>query len=357
MKGLNLLYLLWFLTITPYIASAQEASTTPEQPKNSAIQEDKFTHPGYIEHPDWFKQTFFDLKDDVAEAAAGGKRVILYFYQDGCPYCKKLIQENLGQRSITDKVRANFDFIAINMWGNVEVTGLDGNQYTQTAFAEHMKVMFTPTILFLDEKGDTVIRLNGYYEPHKFEAVLDYVADKKEKEINFRDYYSQKSPVPLAGKLHQKAYYLQPPYRLPALFRIGKKHLMVMFEQKQCRDCDELHTDILERPESRELMDRFDIALVDIWSDEKIVTPDGKETTIAKWARELNVQNVPSMVFFDPDGAEVFRTEGYLKAFHLQSSMDYVSSRAYVVQPSFQRFISERAANLEALGIHVDIMK
>jgi hypothetical protein len=62
------------------------------------------------------------------------------------------------------------------------------------------------------------------------------------------------------------------------------------------------------------------------------------------------------MVMFDADGREVFRTEAYLKSFHVQSALDYVLSGAYAEQPSFQRFIQARAAALEAQGIHVDLM-
>ncbi len=352
MRIFNLLYLLWFLILTTF-----SVATYAEEKAEKKEKEASFEHPGYIEHPDWFKVSFYDLKEDVAEAAEAGKRVILYFYQDGCPYCKKLIQENLGQRSLAEKTQQHFDFIAINMWGNLEVTGLDGKRYNQTKFAEHMKVMFTPTLLFLNEQAEIIGRVNGYYAPHKFEAVLDYFADKKEKEMKFRDYYASVSPVPATGKLHKELSYLQPPYRLSSLYRIGKKPLMVMFEQKQCKDCDELHMDILKRKESKEQLERFDIVLLDMWSDDKIITPDDKETTIAKWAKELDIKNAPSTVYFDSEGNEVFRTEAYLKSFHLQSAMDYAASRAYVVQPSFQRFISERAAKLEAQGIHVDIMK
>ena len=56
-------------------------------------------------------------------------------------------------------------------------------------------------------------------------------------------------------------------------------------------------------------------------------------------------------------GKEVFRTDGYLKAFHVQSTLDYVSSGAYKTQPEFQRFIEDRADKLLAQGIEVDIMK
>ncbi|MDH5190035.1 MAG: thioredoxin fold domain-containing protein [Gammaproteobacteria bacterium] len=356
MRKFNLLYLLWFLLAGSLPLTSQAEEKVTETPKASE-QPVSFDHPGAIDHPEWFKVTFYDLKEDVAEAAEAGKRVILYFYQDGCPYCKKLIQENLGQRRLAEKTQQHFDFIAINMWGNVDITWTDGKKYSQSKFAEHMQVMFTPTLLFLDEEGKIVGRVNGYYEPHKFEAVLDYIAGKKEKEMSFRDFYASVSPVPASGKIHQELFYLQSPYRLQSLFRLGKKPLMVMFEQKQCKDCDELHMDILKRKESIEQLERFDVAVLDMWSDEKIIAADGAEITMAEWAKKLNITNAPSIVFFDAEGNEVFRTEAYLKAFHMQSAMDYVASRAYVVQSSFQRFISERATNLEALGIHVDIMK
>jgi hypothetical protein len=37
------------------------------------------------EHPDWFKESFLDFEEDIEEATANGKRVMLYFWQRGCP--------------------------------------------------------------------------------------------------------------------------------------------------------------------------------------------------------------------------------------------------------------------------------
>jgi len=50
-------------------------------------------NPGYHEKPAWFKESFLDLREDIKEATENKKRVLLYFYQDGCPYCAKLLQE------------------------------------------------------------------------------------------------------------------------------------------------------------------------------------------------------------------------------------------------------------------------
>jgi thioredoxin-related protein len=318
---------------------------------------ESLTNPGYHEQPSWFKLSFLDMREDVREATAANKRVLLYFYQDGCPYCKKLLEDNFGQREIAEKTRKHFDVIAINMWGDKEVVGFDGQQTTEKKFAARLRVMFTPTLLFLDEKGNVVLRVNGYYFPAKFNAALDFVANKMEAKTSFRDYYAKVAPVPAQGKLHEEPYMLKPPYDLTSKARENSKPLLVLFEQKQCKPCDELHSDILKRRESRKQLDKFDVVLLDRWSKTPVVTPLGTTTTAAQWAVDLDIEYAPSLVFFDTSGNEVFRTEAYLKAFHIQGAMAYVDSGAYRKQPNFQRFLQGRREELENQGVKVDLME
>jgi len=311
-------------------------------------------NPGYEEKPAWFANSFLDIREDVADATASGKRVILYFYQDGCPYCKKLLDTNFALHQTEDMTRRHFEVIAINMWGDREVTDFNGAMTSEKKFASTLRVMFTPTMLFLDEQGEIVLRINGYYPPHKFNAALNYAAIHTGSDPSFREFFEVLSPVPATGMLHQAPAFLAADAALDK--RAGDKPLLVLFEQKECTPCDELHLDILQRPESRVQLERFDVVLLDMWSGGPIVRPDGKTSSIAQWASDLDVQYAPSMVFFDRQGAEVFRTEAYLKAFHVQSSMDYVASGGYREQPSFQRFVASRADALEEQGIHVDLM-
>ena len=313
-------------------------------------------NPGHEEKPDWFKNSFLDIGEDVEEATAAGKRVMLYFYQDGCPYCAKLLRDNFSQQSIAQKARNYLDVIAVNMWGDREVTGLDGQQTTEKQFAAGLRVMFTPTILVLNEQGAVVLRINGYYHPVKFEAALDYVGQHKEKTFSFADYYRNLAPVEASGKLHDEVFFLQPPYDLRLLVS-ETKPLLVLFEQHQCKPCDEYHTDIYQRPETRVQLQRFNIVRLDMWADTALITPEGKQSTAWAFAKQLDVKYTPSMVFFDNFGKEVFRSEAYLRAFHIQSILDYVASGAYQQQPNFQRYITARADKLEAQGMHVDLWK
>jgi len=311
-------------------------------------------NPGYVEKPAWFKDSFLDIREDLDEATASGKRLLLYFYQDGCPYCARLLNENLSQQGIVEQMKRDFDVIAINMWGDREVTGLDGKETTEKQFAVDNRIMFTPTLLFLNERGEHVLRLNGYYPPHKFKVALDYVSGRLEGKEKYRDYLARVNPEQASGKLHTEHATVRPPYDLSAL--TGDRPLIVMFEQKQCPACDELHDDIFRQPGSRELLDRFDIAVLDMWSKTPVVTPAGNRTDAASWARDLNIDYAPSLVFF-VDGREVFRTEAWLRTFHVQSALDYVASRGYETQPEFQRYIDARADALREKGIEIDLMK
>lgn len=309
-------------------------------------------NPGHEEHPDWFKVSFLDLYEDIEDAADNNKRLLIYYYQDGCPYCKKLLQENFSQRPISEKTQKYFDVVSINLWGDKEVTVGD-RTYTEKEFAEALKVQYTPTLLFFNEKNKIVFRANGYYPPEKFSALLDYIGQKQETKISYQDYMEKVNPQVSSGRLHDD---INSVASITDLTQ-ATKPLLVMLEQKKCVTCDELHLDILKREESMKLLSRFNVAVLDMWSEVIIKTPSGKKMKVRDWAKNMDVKYAPSLLFFDNNGNEVFRADAYLKAFHTQSVMDYVSSGAYKKQSNFQRYIDERADHLREQGIEVNLME
>jgi len=310
-------------------------------------------NPGYEEQPGWFKNSFLDLNEDIEEARASGKRLMIFFYQDGCPYCKKILQDNFGQRDIAEKTKSNFDVVSLNIWGDRDVS-FGKLDTIEKDFAASLKVMYTPTLIFFNEEGKAVLRTNGYYHPAKFNAALDYVLGHHDKKEKFRSYLARVSPVKTKGEIYKEIESVKSPYDFSLS---SDKYRLVAFEQKQCAECDELHGDIFKRKESIEQLNKLNVSVLDMWSDEKITQPNGKKSSVKDWAKELNIQYAPSLVYFDPQGKEVFRSDAYLKAFHVQSVMDYVTSGAYKTQTNFQRYIDARADQLEEQGIHVDIMK
>lgn len=324
---------------TPLAAPAQEAS------------------PHAIDIPRWFSDSFLDLKEDVAEAARAGKRLMLYFGQDGCPYCRELMSTNFSQRSIVDKTRAHFVALALNLWGDREVTWLDGQVRTEKQLAQHLKVQFTPTLLFFDTDGRVAQRLNGYQPPERFEAVLDHVIQRRPEPL--ADWLAK--AVKPGGRPEFKAQpWLMAPGAgglLDLARQAGSRPLALLVESRRCAACDEMHDQALARPPMQALLKRLDVARLGLGDSRPITTPAGQRADAAAWLRELKLEFTPSVLFFDERGREVFRVDGYTRPFHYESAFDYVASGAWRSEPQFQRFIQARAERRRAAGQPVDIWR
>ena len=311
------------------------------------------------EYPAWFKQSFLDIKEDIQEATDTGKRLVIFFYQDGCPYCNALVERNFSQKNIQEKAQQNFDIIAINMWGDRPVTHIDGKQYIEKTFAAALKVQFTPTVLFFNEQGKVVLRLNGYRSPQRFNLDLDYVAKHKERELNYRDFIKSNMPAIKANKkLNKQNFFSKGPYSFSPKARSGNpRPFAIFFEQKDCPDCDRLHTKVIPDKELLKLIQQYDVAQLDMWSKTPVITPSGEKMTAKEWARKLHIQFAPSIVVFNPQGKEIIRLEAFFKVFHIQGVLSYVLSEEYKKEPSFQRYLTDYADHFREQGKDVNIWR
>jgi len=308
----------------------------------ASAQEARVPAPHAIDIPKWFTESFLDFREDVRDAAKENRRLLVYFGQDGCPYCKQLMQTNFTQRAIVDKTRKHFVAVALNIWGDREVQWTDGRRMSEKELTRALKVQYTPTLLFLDEKGAIAARLNGYYPPHRFNAALDYAAGIAGKGMRFEEFMKTAVKESASPKLHDQPFFR----KLPVELR-GARPLALLFETPYCAGCDELHREGFRRPEVRELLGRFDVYRLSL---------DDQRGAAGTWSGALRVSYTPTLVFFD-GGKEVFRIESYLRPFHLASALDYVASSAYRAEPSFQRYLQARAERLRERGGSVDLWK
>jgi thioredoxin-related protein len=310
--------------------------------------------PHAIDVPPWFAQTLLDFRDDVRDAAKEGKRVMVYFGQDGCPYCTQLMTVNFSQKRIVDKTRQHFVAIELNIWGDRETTWIDGRTMSEKALARTLRVQFTPTLLFLDERGAVVARVNGFYPPHRFEAALDYVAGKMESKLPFAEHMRTVGPDEASPQLADEPFFLRPPYDLRR--KPGAKPLAVIYETPYCTACDEMHAEGFTRTAVKRQLGRFDVVRFGLTERTEVVTPQGAKTTAEAWARALKVSYTPTVILFD-GGREVFRIEAYVRPFHLAGGLDYVASGGYRKEPSFQRYLQAHAERLRERGEPVELWK
>lgn len=107
-----------------------------------------------IYHQTWGLNSFLDLREDLAEATAKGRRFAVIFEQRGCVYCTKMHTEVLAQKYINDYVRENFTILQLDLFGAREVTDFDGQKLSEAKLAERWGVLFTPTVVFYKEASE-----------------------------------------------------------------------------------------------------------------------------------------------------------------------------------------------------------
>ncbi|MCL5778657.1 thioredoxin family protein [Limibaculum sp. FT325] len=104
-----------------------------------------------LHKPDWLRDTFRVMAEDLAEANAEGKRMLVIFEQRGCLYCSKMHEEIFPDPQIDALIREHYFVVQMNLFGDVEVTDFDGTVLSEKDMAARWGVLFTPTMMFMPE--------------------------------------------------------------------------------------------------------------------------------------------------------------------------------------------------------------
>lgn len=134
----------------------------------------------------WMRETFKDLGEDLAEANAEGKRLMVIIEQRGCIYCKKMHETVFPVPEIAQYIEDNFFVVQINMFGDVEVTDFDGTALPEKDMVKRWGALFTPMILFFPDEvsGDAtasqaaVATMPGAFGQHTMLNLLTWVVEE-----------------------------------------------------------------------------------------------------------------------------------------------------------------------------------
>lgn len=301
-------------------------------------------------HPDWFKESFLEISDDVAEAADAGKHVILFLEMNGCPYCYKMTEENFKHAPYKAFIQENFDVIALNVKGDREVALNAKTSAKEKEIAKTLGVRYTPTVLFLDGDNKPVARINGYRNAEDFKVILDYVQQKAYADQALADYVNKQKKTDIyAFRDHPQLQVIND------LSTVANQPLAVLFEDTGCVACTALHDEHLADPEVRKILKAFTLVRFDALSTKTITDVAGNETTPKSYADELGITHRPTIVLFDK-GREIVRIENMLYRFHFAGILEYVGQRHYEQYPESPfRYIDAKTAKLLAEGKDVSI--
>ena len=314
----------------------------------SAATQGKVTGARFAEFPDWFKESFLDIQEDAGEAAVEGKHVILFMHLAGCPYCYRMVEENFKHAPYTDYIKEHFDAIEINIKGDREIAFDDNTRVTEKELAKLLKVRYTPTIIFLNGDNKPVLRLNGYRSVEAFGHALRYVNEKAYQQTTLSRYIEQQGAPRYVLRDH-------PSFQAVHDLSQVQGPLLVLFEDRHCDACDELHDGHLKNPQIVSVLKNYTVVRLDASSDRSITDPKGNRTTSRAFAERLGLSYRPGILLYDR-GREISRIDGLLYTYHFTEMLRYVGERHYERYPdSFYDYLGVRTRQLLDQGITVDL--
>ncbi|MDO5657655.1 MAG: thioredoxin family protein [Paracoccus sp. (in: a-proteobacteria)] len=149
----------------------------------------------------WMQDTFRDLREDLAEATASGRHLLLMIEQRGCIYCTQMHEQVYPDEAITRLLSDDFFVIQINMFGDIPVTDFDGETLAEKDIVRKWRAVFTPTLIFLPPGvSDDVsaaraaaVTMQGALDIQTTTALLEWVREGGYAGGSFQDYMAARA--------------------------------------------------------------------------------------------------------------------------------------------------------------------
>ena len=139
-----------------------------------------------------FQPHFGNMQEELAIATAGNKRLLVYFWQESCPYCDQMEKEVFSLPKVKKTVGERYHAIEMNIFGAVDITSFTGAKTNEKGFSNSLKVTYTPTVIFFEKDGSEAFRLPGFWRDPHFMAAVSYVSDGDYKKTSFQDFLRYK---------------------------------------------------------------------------------------------------------------------------------------------------------------------
>lgn len=105
---------------------------------------------------------------------AAQRPLVVFFEQSDCHACDILHTGPLRATDISERI-SKFDATQLNMWSDTPVITPDGQHTTAKKWADQLGLFYTPTLLFFDEHGKEIMRVDSVVQFYRLRNVLDYV--------------------------------------------------------------------------------------------------------------------------------------------------------------------------------------
>jgi thioredoxin-related protein len=104
----------------------------------------------------------------------GERPLVVFFEQRDCHACDILHSQPLRDPAINRGFQG-FDNVQLDMWSDTPVITPDGRKTTAKAWAKSLGLFYAPSLVFFDEQGKEIIRVDSVVRFYRLRGVLNYV--------------------------------------------------------------------------------------------------------------------------------------------------------------------------------------
>jgi thioredoxin-related protein len=100
--------------------------------------------------------------------------LVVFFEQGDCHACDVLHTGPLRQGDIVQRFR-QMEAVQLDMWSETPVITPAGQRTNARKWADELGLFYTPTLIFFDEEGNEILRVDSVVQFYRLRNVLDYV--------------------------------------------------------------------------------------------------------------------------------------------------------------------------------------
>jgi thioredoxin-related protein len=104
----------------------------------------------------------------------GERPLVVFFEQGDCHACDVLHTGPLRQENISQRF-SELEVVQLDMWSDTPVLTPAGERTTAKKWADGLGLFYTPTLIFFDERGKEILRLDSVVQFYRLRNVLDFV--------------------------------------------------------------------------------------------------------------------------------------------------------------------------------------
>ncbi|MEW8624567.1 MAG: thioredoxin fold domain-containing protein [Candidatus Thiodiazotropha sp.] len=107
----------------------------------------------------------------------GQRPLVVFFEQGNCHACDVLHGQPLRDPAINKLVRS-FDNVQLDIRSDTPIITPDGQKTSASQWAKQLGLFYTPSLLFFDERGKEIIRVDSVVRFYRLRNVISYITSR-----------------------------------------------------------------------------------------------------------------------------------------------------------------------------------